>query len=84
VKHAGDAALDSIETILAAVRALPGLKERKRGAFYRKSSGFIHFHEDPSGMFADLKSGGDFVRFPINSPSEISSFLREARKATRS
>jgi hypothetical protein len=84
VRHARDAALDSIEAILATLRALPGLKERKRGTFYRKSSGFIHFHEDPSGMFADLKSGGDFVRFPLNRPGEISSFLKAARKAAES
>ena len=84
MRHARNAALDSIETILAELRALPGLKERKRGAFYRKSSGFIHFHEDPQGMFADLKSGGDFVRFPLRSPAEIASFLRAARKAAQS
>jgi len=84
VRHARDAALDSIETILAELRALPGLKEKKRGTFYRKSSGFIHFHEDPQGMFADLKSQGDFVRFPLKRREQISSFLRAARKAAQS
>ena len=33
---------------------LPGLIEKKRGVFYRKSRAFLHFHEDPKGMFADL------------------------------
>lgn len=84
MKHATDASLDSLATILAAIRELPGLRERKRGAFYRKSSGFLHFHEDPLGMFADLKTGADFVRFPVNCPKEIAVFLREARKAARS
>jgi hypothetical protein len=84
MKHASHASLDSIETILTAIRELPGLRERKRGAFYRKSSGFLHFHEDPLGMFADLKAGADFVRFPVNSPKEIATFLREARKAAKS
>ena len=41
VKHAGPAALDSIEPMLAALRALPGLNEKKRGTFYRGSEG-IH------------------------------------------
>jgi hypothetical protein len=37
MKHAGPDALDSIEPLLAAARALPALAERKRGIFYRKS-----------------------------------------------
>ncbi len=30
------------------------LKEKKRGCFYFKSKGVLHFHEDPEGMFADV------------------------------
>jgi hypothetical protein len=56
MKHAGPEALDQLEPILAELRKLPGLKEKKRGAFYRGSSGFLHFHEDPAGFFADVSS----------------------------
>jgi hypothetical protein len=58
MRHARDQDLDRIEDLLAQVRTLPGLKEKKRGVFYLKSKGFLHFHEDPAGMFADL-SGPD-------------------------
>jgi N-acetylglutamate synthase-like GNAT family acetyltransferase len=56
MRHARDQDLDRIEDLLAQVRTLPGLVEKKRGVFYRKSRGFLHFHEDPKGMFADLSA----------------------------
>jgi len=44
----------------------PGLVERKRAIFYRGTTAFLHFHEDPAGMFADLRSGADFERYAVN------------------
>ena len=70
MKHAGDAALDELEALLQKIRRYRGLKERKRGSFYRRSAGFLHFHEDPAGFFADLKIGTDFERFRINTGAE--------------
>ena len=81
MKHAGAAALDALEPVLTQIRALEGLKEKSRGAFYRKSKGFLHFHEDPAGMFADLKKGDDFVRMPINTRAEIAALIRETKRA---
>ncbi len=54
MRHARDEDLDRIEDLLAQLRTLPGLAEKKRGVFYRKSKSFLHFHEDPKGMFADI------------------------------
>jgi hypothetical protein len=84
MKHAGSEALDQLEPILAEIRRLGGLKERKRGAFYCGSIAFLHFHEDPAGFFADLKVDGDFVRFPINSKNQTQTFLRRAAAALNS
>ena len=81
MKHAGPDALDQLEPILKQIRQLDGLKEKKRGAFYCGSSGFLHFHEDPAGFFADLKIEGDFQRFPINSAAQTQTFLRRAASA---
>src|SRR5262249_23943238 len=81
VKHAGPAALDTIDDLLARVRVNAGLTEKKRGTFYRKSSAFLHFHEDPAGMFADLKVAGDFVRFRVATRKEQAAFLREVAAA---
>ena len=67
MKHAGAAALDRLEPLLAAVRALPGPVEKTRGVFYLKSKAFLHFHEDPAGLFADLRDaqGKDFDRIDV-------------------
>ena len=49
------------------------------GIFYRGASAFLHFHEDPAGLFADLRSGDDFARYGVNTRGEIDRLLRAAR-----
>jgi hypothetical protein len=82
VKHAGAAALAALGPVLVAIRALPGLTERKPGIFYRGGVAFLHFHEDPAGLFADLKEAGAFVRRPANSAAERVTLIDAAREAT--
>ena len=77
MKHAGPAALDALEPLLERVRALPGLKEKARGTFYLKSRAFLHFHEDPAGLFADVRlSGDDFTRMRVTDPAEQEALAR--------
>lgn len=68
MKHAGLAALDALEPLLAEIRHLPGLTERSRGVFYTKGRAFLHFHEDPKGLFADIRDadGRDFERIEVS------------------
>lgn len=76
MKHAGATALDQLEPLLAEIRALPGLKEKSRGVFYRGGKAFLHFHEDPAGLFADARlSGADFERFRVETEGERRAFL---------
>ncbi len=76
MKHATAAALDRLEPLLAEVRTLPGLVEKGRGVFYRRSKAFLHFHEDPAGLFADLRNAeGEFDRFRVEAAAERASFL---------
>jgi hypothetical protein len=71
MKHAGPASLAQLAPLLERIRALGHLTERKPGTFYRRSSAFLHFHEDPTGLFADLKTDGKaFTRFAVNGPAE--------------
>jgi len=58
---------------------LDGLTEKKRGTFYRKSSAFLHFHEDPAGLFADVRDGDDWKRFPVNTAREQRTLLGRVR-----
>ena len=59
MKHASTATLRRIGSLLAELRALPGLREKSAGAFYRGGSAFLHFHEDPAGIFADSMFNAD-------------------------
>jgi hypothetical protein len=84
VKHAGPRTLDAIEPLLAAARAVAGLTERSRGIFYRRSMAFLHFHEDPKGPFADLKSASGWSRMRVSTRRELASFAAALRRAARS
>jgi hypothetical protein len=70
MKHATSAALGSLSKLLDQIRTRAGLKEKRPGIFYRKSKSFLHFHEDPAGLFADLGAGADFDRYPVNNQHE--------------
>jgi hypothetical protein len=81
MKHASAETLNSLEALLVRLRDVPGLVERKPGIFYVKSKAYLHFHEDPAGIFADVRlDGEDFDRFPVNSKQEQESLLRLVAK----
>lgn len=83
MKHAGALALAELQDLLAGLRLLPALVEKKPGIFYRKSRAFLHFHEDPTGLYADLRLGGeDFERFPVNTQEERAMVLAQASKVS--
>jgi hypothetical protein len=84
VRHAGPASLDAIEPLLAAARAIEGLTERSRGIFYRGSIAFLHFHEDPAGLFADVKSTAGWTRLRVSTVAEKRTFLAAMRRAAAS
>jgi hypothetical protein len=82
MRHARDEDLDRLEDLLAALRALPGLTEKKRGTFYRKSRAFLHFHEDPKGLFADVRDAADrdFERIDVTEAAGRAKLLELARQ----
>ena len=47
------------------------------------SRGFLHFHEDPAGFFADLKTGDDFERFRVATAGERRAFVARLRRVVR-
>jgi hypothetical protein len=56
--------------LLDQIRVKEGIKEKRFGIFHRRSKSFLHFHEDPGGLFADLSVGADFDRYPVNTKEE--------------
>jgi hypothetical protein len=85
VKHAGKAALDALEPLLAAVRGagIPNLIERSRGVFYRRGVAVLHFHEDEAGLFADLKTRGAWRRARVSTARERATFAAAVRREAR-
>ena len=94
MKHAGNAALDGIEPLLDALRGIDGMIEKKRGVFYRRAQAFLHFHEDPAGMFADLRvppgvrteeppDADGWVRLPASTVRERRTLVGVVRRALK-
>ena len=81
MKHAGTATLGLLEALVVKLRGLRAIKEKRPGIFYIKSKPFLHFHEDPAGVFADVRlSGEDFERFPVNTKHEQESLFKLVAK----
>ena len=76
MKHAGVDTLAILEPLLSRIRSHAELVERTPGSFYRKSKAYLHFHEDPAGIFADIKlDGSGFTRVRATTPDEQARLL---------
>lgn len=83
MKHVSASGLDQLDDLLRELRGVDGLKEKKRGVFYRGSRAFLHFHEDPSGLYADVRIDAQFERMRVTTKAERKRLLSVARAAVR-
>jgi hypothetical protein len=85
MRHARLAALDQLEPLLVRLRQIAGLKERARGVFYLKSKAFLHFHEDPAGLFADIRAadGRGFDRVQVDTRDAREALVQMATERAR-
>ena len=83
MKHVSTAGLDELDDLLLELRHVDGLTEKKRGVFSRGSRAFLHFHEDPSGLYADIRIDGEFERMRVTTKAERKRLLSVARAAVR-
>jgi hypothetical protein len=81
VRHATEADLDQLEELLAELRLIPQLRERKRGSFTRSSHGFLHFHEDAGNFYVDVKLHGAYERMKVTSLDEQTDFVAQVKAA---
>jgi hypothetical protein len=81
MKHAGTETLRQLSDLLDEIRLRPGIKEKGLGIFYRKSRSFLHFHEDPAGVFADISKGSNFDRYPVNTIKQRKALLAAIDRA---
>jgi hypothetical protein len=76
MKHAGSQALENLDALLQKLRERETLDERTPGSFYLRSKAFLHFHEDPAGLFADLKEDLlGFTRYRVSTNAEQADLL---------
>jgi hypothetical protein len=78
-----DAELDRLGALLTQLRSLDGLHERGRGTFTRGSAPFLHFHAFASGLAADLKAGGGWLRYDVERAGGRRVLLRDVRRVLR-
>jgi len=84
MRHVSSAGLDELDGLLRDLRAMEALEERSRGVFYRGSRAFLHFHEDPTGLYADVRLDGvEFERMRVSTKAERKKLLSRVRAATR-
>jgi hypothetical protein len=85
MRHAGTEALDGISGLLASLRALPLLKEKRPGVFSLRSKAFVHFHEDGPDVYADVRKAGEpsFTRVRVSTVTGQRQLLRIAHNACR-
>jgi hypothetical protein len=81
VRHATQDDLDRLEVLLFELRKLPQLRERKRGYFSRRSRAFLHFHQDASDLYVDVRLDSKFQRLRVTSRDEQTGFLSQVREA---
>jgi len=75
MKHATPEALIGLAGLLESIRLRDGLREKKTGIFYRSGQSFLHFHEDPAGMFADLRNPDGWDRYKVDTPGKQAALL---------
>jgi hypothetical protein len=71
VRHITPERLAELSPLLERLRRIDGLTEKRPGGFSVKSRAFLHFHEDPAGLFADVRlDGSEFTRMRVSDPEE--------------
>jgi hypothetical protein len=67
--------LAKIAPLLAELRRRAVLREGRPGHFFLGRQEILHFHDDPDGVFADLRLSDGFVRLRATSDAEQAELL---------
>ena len=83
MEHAGPAALAALDALFVAMRKRAGVADKRAGHFYRKGRALAHFHQDLSGLYADLHDGPEWRRLRVSTQAERRRFLAALDKVLR-
>ena len=82
MRHARPDDLVAIAPLLERLRAFDELVERTPGSFYRRSTGFLHFHVDGDDYYCDVKlSGPTFDRMRATTKAEQRKLIAAVRRS---
>ena len=76
-------ALEQLGPLLAELRGLPALRERSPGTFTHRGGAFLHFHAFASGLVADVKADGAWLRYDVDRAAGRRGLLRDVRRVLR-
>jgi len=83
MRHTTPEDLDELEALLAELRKLPQLRERRRGYFSLGDHAFLHFHEDAGDYYVDVKLDTKFQRMKVTSRADQAHFLARVKGAIK-
>jgi len=69
------ATLDCLAPLLAVLRGHPALREVRPTEFHLDGRDFVHFHETPDGIFADVRLSKGQIRVSVSTQAEQSELL---------
>ena len=69
------AALEQIAPLLDVLRANPALREVRPTAFHLDGRDFVHFHDEPGGVVADVRLTRGVVRMRVSTDPEQAELL---------
>jgi len=83
MRHASEETLQRLTSLLQQLRAMDGLVEKGPGVFYRKSKAFLHFHDDPAGIFVDVRLRHDdsFTRLAVTTRKQQAALVTKVKRA---
>ena len=76
--------LDCITPLLEVLRAHPALREVRPTVFHLNGRDFLHFHDEPEGIRADVRLTKSFVRLPVSSSAEQLELLERIEQSLSS
>jgi hypothetical protein len=76
--------LEGLKPLLDVLRAHPALRELRPAEFYLDDRSFVHFHEEPEGVFADVLFTKGRVHMPVSSAAEQGELLERVDQVLES
>jgi hypothetical protein len=69
------ATLERLQPLLSLLRDHPALREVRPAEFFLAGRDFLHFHEQPDGVVADVRVNAGRIQMPVTTPAQQAELL---------